>query len=204
MTHKMSHAAHLSSELQTPLYKHLFHIITWTDNRHLKSNMFTSKLLIFVPEPKPVLPTDFQSPLMTTPYFSTAQTKEAGVILIPYFSLTLRFHPSANLTLPSKYIHMHNISPLPPSPKPIIFPLTCCRSHTAGFLSLAFVYLSSTLSTKGRWYLKVGSQIMLVICSKPTTGFPVHSDQNPNPGLVGTPLPALPIHCSVLTHLILG
>lgn len=203
MTHKMSHAAHLFSELQIPLYKHLFHIITWTDNRHLKSNMFTSKLLIFVPEPKPVLPTDFQSPLMTTPYFSTAQTKEAEVILIPYFSLTLRVHSSANLTLPSKYIHMH-ISPLPPSSNPIIFHLSYCRSRTAGFLSLAFVNLSSTLSTKGRRYLKVVSQIMLVICSKPTTGFPVHSDQNPNTGLLGTPLPALPIHCSVLTHLILG
>lgn len=53
-----SHAADLSSELQTPLSTHLSHVITWTDNRHLKSNMFTSKLLIFLPKPKPVFPTD--------------------------------------------------------------------------------------------------------------------------------------------------
>lgn len=58
---------------------------------------------------------------------------------------------------------MHNISPLPPSSNPIIFHLSYCRSHTEDFLSLAFVYLSSSLSTKGSWSLKVVSHVSYLL-----------------------------------------
>lgn len=47
----VSPPADLSSELQTPLSNHLFHIITWIDNRHFKSKVLKFKLLIFLPKP---------------------------------------------------------------------------------------------------------------------------------------------------------
>lgn len=133
----VSQAADFSSKPQTPLSNHWFHIITWADNGQLKSNMFQTKLLIFLPNP--VLPTVCLSLLMATPYFQLLRPNKLESSLTPVFL------SHCNLILPLILLCLqrtsmcNNISPRPPDPtlsSPICIP---ARVMQQGLPSFALV-----------------------------------------------------------------
>lgn len=129
------------------------------NSRHLSSTTyFTSqlnkgylksmtKILIFLYQQNPVLPTVFSSPLMATCYFRSLRPKTnkklSGVIRF-CLSLILKFHCSVNLTLPSKYILMQQhltTSTTAARIQPSYLPSTLLSKAHSRPPSLALVYL---------------------------------------------------------------
>ena len=119
MTHKTSQDAELSSHLQTPLSNHLFHITTWKDNGHLKSNMF---------KPNPVLPISVNGKSI----LSLLRPNNLESSLIPVFLSQWNIILQEILLCLQNTSVYNNISPLPPWSNPIISHLNYCKSHTAG------------------------------------------------------------------------
>lgn len=107
----------------------------------------------------------FPSLLMVNPYFQPLRPNNLESSLIPVFLSQWNIILQEILLCLQNTSVYNNISPLPPWSNPIISHLNYCKSHIAGPPSLATGYLESTLSTKGRWYLKMVSQVMSVICS---------------------------------------
>lgn len=123
-------------------------LLTWVDNGQLKSNLFQTKLLIFLPNPVlPSLPISVNG----NSILSAAQAK--CIIFNPCLSLTLQSHPSGDLTLPSKNIHVQQHLTTATWSNPLISPEFLPASYVAGppSFALARLYKKQVMLINGKW-----------------------------------------------------